>query len=77
MREVSRRGEVPIIVLTGHRRDETDKVVGLELGADDYMTKPFSLRELLARVRAVLRRATELTDRFSFVSPLGRRSWLK
>jgi two-component system OmpR family response regulator len=48
---------VPIIVLTGHRRDETDRVVGLELGADDYMMKPFGLRELLARVRAVLRRA--------------------
>jgi DNA-binding response OmpR family regulator len=44
-------------VLTGHRRDETDRVVGLELGADDYMMKPFGLRELLARVRAVLRRA--------------------
>jgi DNA-binding response OmpR family regulator len=52
-----RDGEVPIIVLTGHRRDETDRVVGLELGADDYMTKPFGLRELLARVRSVLRRA--------------------
>ena len=48
---------VPIIVLTGHRRDETDRVVGLELGADDYMMKPFGLRELLARVHAVLRRA--------------------
>jgi two-component system, OmpR family, response regulator len=48
---------VPIIVLTGHRRDETDRVVGLELGADDYMMKPFGLRELLGRVRAVLRRA--------------------
>src|SRR5215468_5328753 len=52
-----REGEVPIIVLTGHRRDETDRVIGLELGADDYMTKPFGLRELLARVRAVLRRS--------------------
>jgi two-component system, OmpR family, response regulator len=52
-----RDGEVPIIVLTGHRRDETDRVIGLELGADDYMTKPFGLRELLARVRAVLRRS--------------------
>jgi len=49
-------GGVPIIVLTGHRRDEVDRVVGLELGADDYLTKPFGLRELLARIRAVLRR---------------------
>jgi len=47
----------PIILLTA-RLEETDKVVGLELGADDYMTKPFGLRELLARVRAVLRRAS-------------------
>jgi DNA-binding response OmpR family regulator len=57
MRGLSRHGDVPLIVLTGHRRDETDRVVGLELGADDYMTKPFGLRELLARVRAVLRRS--------------------
>jgi len=48
--------DVPVIVVTGHRRDEADRVIGLELGADDYVTKPFSLRELLARVRAVLRR---------------------
>jgi two-component system OmpR family response regulator len=57
MRGVGTQTDVPIIVLTGHRRDETDRVVGLELGADDYMMKPFGLRELLARVRAVLRRA--------------------
>jgi two-component system, OmpR family, response regulator len=49
--------EVPVIVITGHRRDEADRVIGLELGADDYVTKPFSLRELAARIRAVLRRA--------------------
>jgi two-component system OmpR family response regulator len=47
---------VPILVLTA-KAEETDKIVGLEIGADDYMTKPFSLRELLARVRAMLRRA--------------------
>jgi two-component system, OmpR family, response regulator len=47
---------MPVIIITGHRRDEIDRVVGLELGADDYLTKPFILRELLARVRAVLRR---------------------
>ena len=50
--------EVPIIMLTA-RDDELDKVVGLELGADDYITKPYSPRELVARVRAVLRRGTE------------------
>lgn len=46
---------VPILILTA-KAEETDKIVGLEIGADDYMTKPFSLRELLARVRAMLRR---------------------
>jgi two-component system, OmpR family, response regulator len=48
---------VPVIVITGHRREEVDRVVGLELGADDYLTKPFGLRELLARIRAVMRRS--------------------
>jgi DNA-binding response OmpR family regulator len=52
---------VPIIMLTA-RHEETDKVVGLELGADDYVTKPFSPRELEARVRAVLRRPARDTD---------------
>lgn len=47
---------VPIIMLTA-RTDETDRIIGLDTGADDYMTKPFSIRELLARVRALLRRA--------------------
>jgi DNA-binding response OmpR family regulator len=47
---------LPIIMLTG-RRDEADRIMGLELGADDYLTKPFSLRELLARIRALLRRS--------------------
>jgi DNA-binding response OmpR family regulator len=55
--ELRTRSKVPIIIITGHRRDEVDRIVGLELGADDYLTKPFNLRELLARVRAVLRRA--------------------
>jgi DNA-binding response OmpR family regulator len=54
-RRLRRGSGVPIIMLTA-RDDETDKVVGLELGADDYVTKPFSPRELTARVRAVLRR---------------------
>ena len=56
LREIRSHSDVPIIITTGHRRDEIDRVVGLELGADDYIAKPFSLRELLARVRAVLRR---------------------
>src|SRR2546430_6530671 len=55
-RSLRREGEVPIIMLTA-RTDESDKLVGLELGADDYLTKPFSPKELVARVRAVLRRA--------------------
>ncbi len=55
-REIRRSHEVPIIFLTA-RSEETDRVVGLELGADDYVVKPFSPRELSARVRAVLRRA--------------------
>ncbi len=48
-------GDVPILMLTA-RREETDKVLGLESGADDYLTKPFGIRELVARVRALLRR---------------------
>jgi two-component system, OmpR family, alkaline phosphatase synthesis response regulator PhoP len=58
-RALRRDGEVPIIMLTA-RTDESDKLVGLELGADDYLTKPFSPKELVARVRAVLRRAEGL-----------------
>lgn len=53
--------DIPIIILTA-KSDELDKVVGLELGADDYITKPFSTRELLARIRAVLRRYTTNND---------------
>jgi two-component system, OmpR family, response regulator len=56
LREVRSSSDVPVIIITGHRRDDIDRVVGLELGADDYLTKPFNLRELLARVRAILRR---------------------
>ncbi|PKO15796.1 MAG: DNA-binding response regulator [Chloroflexi bacterium HGW-Chloroflexi-10] len=54
-REIRRESNVPIIMLTA-RVEETDKLIGLELGADDYVTKPFSPRELVARARAVLRR---------------------
>ena len=56
LREIRSRSDVPVVITTGDRRDEIDRVVGLELGADDYLTKPFSLRELLARIRAVFRR---------------------
>ena len=56
-RQLRQETELPIIMLTA-RGEETDRVVGLELGADDYMVKPFSPRELVARVKAVLRRAT-------------------
>ena len=64
----AKRPSIPIIMLTA-RGQEVDKVVGLELGADDYVTKPFSIRELLARVKAVLRRAQTLPkeqDRYAF-----------
>ncbi|HTM22141.1 MAG TPA: response regulator, partial [Kofleriaceae bacterium] len=56
LRRIRARSRVPVIMLTA-RGDEADRVAGLELGADDYIPKPFSPRELLARVRAVLRRA--------------------
>jgi DNA-binding response OmpR family regulator len=55
-RALRARGDVPVVVLTA-RDDEVDRILGLELGADDYVTKPFSPRELVARVRAILRRA--------------------
>jgi two-component system alkaline phosphatase synthesis response regulator PhoP len=57
-RTIRREANTPIIMLTA-RVDETDRLIGLELGADDYVTKPFSPRELVARVRAVLRRTEE------------------
>ncbi len=58
MRHFRKDRQTPVIMLTA-RVDETDKVVGLELGADDYVTKPFGMAELVARIRAVLRRAAE------------------
>ena len=64
MRAIRRDSEIPVVMLTA-RDDEVDKLLGLELGADDYITKPFSPRELVARVRAVLRRTErrpEVTD---------------
>ncbi len=60
-REIRRSSNVPIIMLTA-RTTDIDKVVGLEIGADDYVTKPFNLRELLARIKAVLRRSSTDSD---------------
>jgi len=60
-RRVRAKSTIPIIMVTG-KKDEADRVMGLELGADDYITKPFSPRELLARVRAVLRRYKVVQD---------------
>lgn len=70
-RRIRERSRVPVVMLTA-RGEETDRIVGLELGADDYLAKPFSPRELLARIRAVLRRtravdgATHDADRLRF-----------
>ena len=60
-RELRAKSEIPIIMLTA-RGDETDRIVGLEMGADDYVAKPFSPRELLARIKSVLRRARALPE---------------
>ena len=59
LREIRNASEVPVIIVTA-RGDETDRIVGLELGADDYVVKPFSVRELSARIRAVSRRRREI-----------------
>lgn len=68
LRKIRERSALPVIMLTA-KGDETDRVVGLELGADDYLPKPFSPRELLARLRAVLRRTqSELVERRVAVS---------
>jgi len=56
LRKLQKEFDIPIIMLTA-KGDEVDKVIGLELGADDYVTKPFSIRELIARIRSVLRRS--------------------
>jgi two-component system, OmpR family, response regulator len=56
LRDIRSHSNVPVIIMTGRYVDESDRIVGLELGADDFIIKPFSLREILARVRAILRR---------------------
>ncbi len=69
-RSLRTRSAVPVIMVTA-RDSEIDKVVGLELGADDYVTKPYSARELIARIRAVLRRGTEAEEPESMVLAAG------
>ena len=82
-REIQKRSWVPVLMLTA-RSDETDKIAGFAVGADDYLTKPFSLRELAARVRAILRRMeraealgavapAEVLDRFDLTIDPSRR----
>ena len=82
-RQLRKDSQVPIIMLTA-KGDETDRIVGLELGADDYVTKPFSPRELVARVKTVLRRissgptqATGGTLRFNHLTINPRPAWLR
>jgi len=70
-RLVREQSDVPIIVVTA-RGDEIDRVVLLELGADDYVVKPFGFRELVARIRAVTRRVTNQTESVAAVQELGR-----
>ncbi|HJP41679.1 MAG TPA: response regulator, partial [Dehalococcoidia bacterium] len=69
-RSVRREFDIPIIMLTA-RNEDIDKIVGLELGADDYITKPFNPRELVARVKAILRRAEGGTRRPQAVVSAG------
>jgi DNA-binding response OmpR family regulator len=58
-KEIRKHGEIPVIMLTA-RKDDVDKILGLELGADDYLTKPFNPRELVARVKAIFRRCSSM-----------------
>ena len=71
-RRVRRTSSVPILMLTA-RADEMDRVVGLQVGADDYLSKPFSMRELLARVRALLRRRDMLREEIAAQQPTNDR----
>lgn len=69
-RRLRRSSDVPIIMLTA-RDEDIDKILGLELGADDYMTKPFNTRELLARIKAILRRTVQQSDLGNKVIKIG------
>src|SRR5512140_2849476 len=78
LRRIRRTSAVPVLMLTA-RGEETDRAVGLEVGADDYLTKPFSMRELMARVHALLRRVEQIqkmlqADRTAVESPIQRGS---
>lgn len=75
-RILRRESPVPILMLTA-RGEEIDRVVGLELGADDYLTKPFSLRELMARVRGMLRRSRAGSDADALDSLPAQQHWIK
>jgi DNA-binding response OmpR family regulator len=66
LRQYRQERQTPVIIITA-REEETDAVLGLELGADDYVVKPFRMRELLARIRAVLRRNEETPERFELL----------
>jgi DNA-binding response OmpR family regulator len=71
-RRLRQRGSVPILMLTA-KGDDIDRIIGLEVGADDYMGKPFNPRELLARIRAVLRRTAPVARGASVTAPPGER----
>ena len=73
-RELRRRSDVPIVMLTA-RGTEMDRIVGLELGADDYVVKPFSAREVISRIRAVLRRSAPRDGAAAEEKPLRVGSW--
>ncbi|RCW71259.1 response regulator [Pseudorhodoferax soli] len=73
-RDLRATTKIPVIIVTG-KRDEADRVMGLEIAADDYMTKPFSNRELLARIRAVLRRCQANAEALAASRPSQRRAY--
>jgi DNA-binding response OmpR family regulator len=73
-KELRKRSRVPVIMLSA-RGEEVDRVVGLELGADDYMPKPFSPRELLARIRAVVRRHGSDSAAYTSIASVTRSAW--
>ncbi len=66
LRQYRQERQTPVIIITA-REEETDAVLGLDLGADDYVIKPFRMRELLARIRAVLRRGEETGEKFELL----------
>jgi len=81
-RRIRAKSDLPIIMLTA-RDDDVDKIVGLELGADDYLTKPFNPRELVARIKAILRRASPRVQTVGpihlggvTIDPAGRQVWI-